>query len=112
MAYLFLVGSITAVKVALVLMTTTSLAACSEKAPAIKRLVREKPIDTCYLQEIFIPAYADTHTKSSLIQSADELEKNLAEFQTFMHDVALARSQLKNTRKVFGSLMSISATAG
>ncbi|SRR6266496_396073 len=65
----------------------TSLAACTEKVPPVKRLLSEKPIDTCYLQESFIPAYPDAQTKGPLIQSAAELEKNLAEFQAFMHDV-------------------------
>lgn len=76
-----------------------SLAACIEKLPASKRLVREQPIDTCYLQETFIPAYADANTKDSLIQSAGELQKSLAEFQAFMHDVDTGTIPVKKRTK-------------
>jgi hypothetical protein len=63
------------------------LVGCGEKAPAINRLLHDPPIDLRHLHDVFIPSY-DIGSRAKLGRSVEHLEACLAEFETFMHDVA------------------------
>jgi len=57
-----------------------------EKAPAVKRLLREHPIDIAYLHETAIPG-CDGGSRPQFIKAVAQLERNWANFDALMHDV-------------------------
>jgi hypothetical protein len=56
------------------------------KAPAMKRVLQEHPIDVTYLQDVAIPS-CDVGSRSKLASSVAQLEAYLADFDACMHDV-------------------------
>jgi hypothetical protein len=86
------------VKVALSVIILASLSGCSAKAPTMRRTVRDAPIDIRYLHDVFVPAY-NGPSKANLAGSVDQLEKHLAEFQAFMHDVETGKIPVKQGLK-------------
>jgi hypothetical protein len=61
------------------------------KAPVMKRLSKDDPIDERYLREVFVPSYTGPRSKSELSNSVSQLEEHLAEFRGFMHDVEVGK---------------------
>src|SRR5437588_6366964 len=53
----------------------------------MNRLVHDPPINLRHLHDVFIPTY-DVGSRAKLVRSVEHLEECLAEFETFMHDVA------------------------
>jgi hypothetical protein len=56
------------------------------KAPAMKRMLQEHPIDVAYLHDLVIPSCA-ADARPKLLSSVAQLEVYLADFDAFMHDV-------------------------
>jgi hypothetical protein len=61
-----------------------------EKAPAMRRMLQEHPIDVSYLHDVAIPS-CDADTRPKLLSSVAQLEAYLADFDAFMHDVELGK---------------------
>lgn len=57
-----------------------------EKAPPLKRVLQENPIDVAYLHNVAIPS-SDPASRPRLVKSVAQLEVYLADFKSFMHDV-------------------------
>jgi hypothetical protein len=92
-----LVRLLRSVKLALLLLATAMLlAGCTgEKAPAKKRIVHDLPIDVRYLHDVFIPQY-DEASRPRLLSSVAKLERHLAEFDAFMHDVEHGKIEVRH----------------
>jgi hypothetical protein len=59
--------------------------ACSgEKAPVMKRVLHDDPIDRQYVHEVFIPNQV---SEDEVRRAVAQLEVHIAEFQSFMRDV-------------------------
>jgi hypothetical protein len=56
------------------------------KAPAMKRVLQDHPIDVAYMHEVTIPS-CDAGSRPKLLSSVAQLEACLADFDAFMHDV-------------------------
>ena len=57
-----------------------------EKAPAVKRMLQESPIDIAYLHDVAIPS-CDAGSRPKFINAAAQLEAYLGDFEALMHDV-------------------------
>jgi hypothetical protein len=82
----------------LLLITAAFLAGCSAKAPAMKRLLHDPPIDLRYLHDVFVPSY-DAASRAKLLNSIAQLETHLAEFQAFMRDVETGKIVVRQSLK-------------
>src|SRR5947209_1072228 len=61
------------------------LVACgNEKAPVMKRVLNDDPIDRQYLNDVFVPNQV---SQDEIRHAVAELEADIAEFQSFMRDV-------------------------
>jgi len=69
------------------------------KAPAMKRLLNDEPIDMHYLKDVFVPSYGDQSSRLALSNSVIQLEEHLAEFRAFMHQVEIGRIPVIQNRK-------------
>jgi hypothetical protein len=56
------------------------------KAPAMKRLLHEHPIDVAYLNDVVTPS-CDANSRSKFLNSVAQLDASLADFDALMHDV-------------------------
>jgi hypothetical protein len=61
-----------------------------EKAPAMRRVLQEHPIDVAYLHDVAIPS-CDADSRPKLLNAVAQLEAYLADFDAFMQDVELGK---------------------
>jgi hypothetical protein len=80
------------------------LAACrAEKAPVMKRVLHDDPIDRQYLHEVFIPHQV---SEDELRRAVAQLESHIAEFQSFMRDVETGQIPVvKGVKEDWGSFV-------
>jgi hypothetical protein len=65
-----------------------------EKAPAVKRMLQEHPIDIAYLHDTAIPA-CDAGSRPRFIKAVAQLERNWADFEVLMHGVEQGKIAVK-----------------
>jgi hypothetical protein len=82
-------------KFSLLVLAIAVPAGCARNAPAMKRVVREQPIDQAYLRDVFIPSFKDPTLKPALSHAVSELDQHLTEFRDVMHQVESGRIPVK-----------------
>jgi len=65
-----------------------------EKAPAVKRMLQEHPIDIAYLHDVAIPT-CDPGSRPKFINAVAQLETQLADFDALMQDVEHGKIAVK-----------------
>lgn len=85
--------------VALLVLAVAIAAGCEPNAPAMKRVVREQPIDQAYLRDVFIPSFKDPMLKPALLHAVSELNQHLEEFRDVMHQVESGKIPVKEGLK-------------
>lgn len=68
------------------------------KAPAVKRLLQEHPIDVTYLHQVIIPS-CDPGSRPKFVSAVVQLEASLTDFEAVMRDVEQGKVAV---RKNFG----------
>jgi len=56
------------------------------KAPAMKRVLQEHPVDVAYLHDVVVPS-CDANSRSKFLRSVAQLEASLADFEACMREV-------------------------